>query len=164
MFCAGSVGHQEWRPQKFRSGAFRKSSMFGRYTKSQLRIDICMKSYFSGTQKSTILWVWMAPGDPETTPQTAGCFEPRLLEWFLGPTGPSRPPKLMISGSRKNRFSRIYRYEVGIEQMVSLVSTCSRQCACILQHVLRRISWPSGVATTEAPIWGMSKTDDVRPI
>ncbi len=33
--------------------------------------------------------------------QKAGREAPRVLEWFLGPPGPPRPPKSMISGSRK---------------------------------------------------------------
>ncbi len=50
----------------------------------QLRTNLIMKNDFSGTQRSTI------------------------LEWCLGTPGPSRPPKSMISGARKNNLSCLY--------------------------------------------------------
>ncbi len=47
-------------------------------------------------------WGPDGPRGPRNHSKKAGCLAPRLLGWFLGPPGPSRRPKSMISGSRKN--------------------------------------------------------------
>ncbi len=59
------------------------------------------KNLFTGTQKS-ILGVLTAPGAPETA---RGASHPAFWSGFWAPPGPSRPQKLMIAGSRKNKSS-----------------------------------------------------------
>ncbi len=47
----------------------KSSFVYGTWVQPQIRINIIMKTYFPGTQKSSILVVLAAPGAPETTPK-----------------------------------------------------------------------------------------------
>ncbi len=70
----------------------------------QLRIDIIMKAYFSGTQKSSILWVWTAPGAPETTPKGGALRAPPFkVASEVEPGRQGLGPEFVVGGSR-NRF------------------------------------------------------------
>ncbi len=75
--------------------------------------NIIMRNYFPGTQKSWFWGVWTAPG-PQKPLQKVGGEDPHLLEWFLWPPGPSRPPTSMISGSRKIGFQDYLNTKLGL--------------------------------------------------
>ncbi len=65
-----------------------------------------MEVYFSGTQRSSILGVWKAPGAPDTIPKGGALRAPTFGVVSEVPgTVQTQPPKSMFSGSRRNKFS-----------------------------------------------------------
>ncbi len=64
-----------------------------------------MKTYSPGTQKSSILGVWTAPGASETTPKGEALRAPPFGVVSGAPGNVQNPKMSMIPGSRKIRFS-----------------------------------------------------------
>ncbi len=59
----------------------------------QLRFNITMDTYFSGTQKSWIFGVWTAPGAPETIPK-GGVLRAQPFGVVSGAPGAVQTPKI----------------------------------------------------------------------
>ncbi len=85
---------------------------------TQLRINLIMKTYFA--HRNHRFWGLDGPGSQKPL-QKAGREAPRLLEWFQGLPEPSRPPKSVISWSRKVGFHKdLFARSWGWEPAVGL--------------------------------------------